>query len=316
MDVYGGAIRIYNPGAGGETDSPYRHRLVSFRRFEGRAPATVVRLVAGPLLARAAEMPPPPIWRERIRELLESTAGGDAELVELYEQEAADQKQQLDELLVTNLELEERRAELEADNIDLLGELDNLQGRLRYFQTKLAEHDAQAAHIQFEPDPFVPDWCVEVVDEAAKRLDLVVIHESVRDGAKELDEHINASWGRRAWSALQALEGYAQAKKEGFAGDFLAYCDQPIDGAKIPVSWIGRHESKTTKGNARFRDLRTLPIDAEVAPEGRIFMQEHIKIQQGGSPSPRIHYFDDTGGVTGRVHIGWFGDHLDTAGKS
>jgi hypothetical protein len=45
-------------------------------------------------------------------------------------------------------------------------------------------------------------------------------------------------------------------------------------------------------------------------------MEEHIKIEQGGSPCPRIHFYDDTRGSTGRIHVGWFGDHLDSAAKS
>jgi hypothetical protein len=45
-------------------------------------------------------------------------------------------------------------------------------------------------------------------------------------------------------------------------------------------------------------------------------MEEHIRIEQGGSPSPRIHYYDDTRGVTGKIHVGWFGDHLDSRAKT
>ncbi|GAA1636990.1 hypothetical protein [Actinoplanes couchii] len=39
----------------------------------------------------------------------------------------------------------------------------------------------------------------------------------------------------------------------------------------------------------------------------------HLKIQQGGSPCPRIHFHDDSGGTTGRIHVGYVGDHLPTA---
>jgi hypothetical protein len=45
-------------------------------------------------------------------------------------------------------------------------------------------------------------------------------------------------------------------------------------------------------------------------------METHIKIEPGGSPAPRIHFYDDTRGPTGKVHIGWFGDHLDSHAKS
>jgi hypothetical protein len=59
-----------------------------------------------------------------------------------------------------------------------------------------------------------------------------------------------------------------------------------------------------------------LPISTEAVPEGRAYMESHIRIQMGGTPCPRIHFYDDTGGATGRIHIGWFGDHLDSFSKS
>jgi len=41
-----------------------------------------------------------------------------------------------------------------------------------------------------------------------------------------------------------------------------------------------------------------------------------IKIEQGGYPSPRIHFHDDTGGATSQVHVGYFGVHLDNKSKN
>lgn len=317
LDVYGGAIRTYQPAAGGRDDHAYRHRVLPFHRFDNRPPHVVVRFVAAPILARATETPPPPVWRERIRELLEATSGDSAELLELYEAETERQKQELEELSVTHVELEERHGELEADSDELLGELDRLRGHVRYLQGKLAEFDQAAANAVLGDDPFVPEWCAEVVDEARKRLQHVVIPDVVRAGAEALDEHVDASWARRAWSSLQALDDYAKAKQSKFRGDFFMYCEQGVDGAaKIPTRWVGRHESRSTKTTERFRELRMLPVATEVSADGRMFMEEHIKIEQGGTPAPRIHFYDDTGGATKKVHIGWFGDHLDSRSKS
>jgi hypothetical protein len=53
----------------------------------------------------------------------------------------------------------------------------------------------------------------------------------------------------------------------------------------------------------------------DVDPSGRIFMDSHIRLELGGSPSPRSHFHDDTSGATGKIYIGWFGDHLDSASK-
>jgi hypothetical protein len=316
MDVYGGAIRVYAPGAGGESDSPYRHRLIVYRRLERRPPLAAARIVALPVLARAAETPPPPSWRERVRPLLESTVGEDKELFDLLEQESVELERDLTELRDQHELLDERRREAVADNLELMAEVDRLQARVRYLQGQLAVHDRTAAYVEPEVETFLPDFCSEVVDESRRRLDSLVFHDSVREGAEQLDEHANESWSGKAWLAYQALDAYAKAKASGFSGDFMAYCDSPADGAKIPKSWIGRHESQLTKRSARFRDLRTLPVSPEIDASGRILMEEHVKIEQGGTPAPRIHFYDDTSGPTKKIHIGWFGDHLDSHGKS
>lgn len=316
MDVYGGAVRVYAPGAGGEGDSPYRHRLVVHRRFERRPAIAAARIVDFPLLARAAEMPPPPSWRERVRPLLESTVGEDKELFDLLEQESAELERDVADLRSENDTLHERLRASQSETVELLGQVGDLQSRVRYLQGQLATHDGAAAYAEPPPDDFVPDFCSEVIDEANRRLDSIVIHPSVRGGADDLDEHANESWARKGWQALQALDAYVKAKAGGFAGDFLAYCDAAVDGAKVPKSWIGRHESQLTKSHSRFRDLRTLPVAIEVTSSGKVLMEEHVKIEQGGRPAPRIHFFDDTGGPTKKVHIGWFGDHLDSRAKS
>lgn len=316
MDVYGGAVRVYAPGAGGDGDSPYRHRLVVYRRLERRPPIAAARIIDFPLLTRAVETPPPPSWRERVRPLLESTVGEDKELFDLLEQESAELERDVADLRGENDTLRERLRASQSETVELLGQVGDLQARVRYLQGQLATYDGAAAYAEPPADEFVPDFCSEVIDEANRRLDSIVIHPSVRDGVDDLDEHANESWARKGWQALQALDSYAKAKAEGFAGDFMAYCDAAIDGAKVPKTWIGRHESQLTKSNARFRDLRTLPIATNVDPDGRVLMEEHIKIEQGGRPAPRIHFFDDTGGATQRIHIGWFGDHLDSRAKS
>jgi hypothetical protein len=296
LDVYGGAIRIYQPGAGSRHDRAFRHRLFPLRRFEGKPPSVVMRLVAGPLLARAAETPPPRVWRDRIRELLEETDDGSSDLLELYEEETETQRRFLDELSTAQRDLEERFEELRGENEELLGQLDRLRGHVRYLQGELASHDRSAAYAALADDPFVPEWCAEVVAEARARLDYLKIDQSVDAHAASLDEHVNSSWARRGWSALLALNDYAKAKADGFRGDFFMYCESADDGAaKIPTRWIGRHESKNTKANRAFSDLRRLPVDQRVESSGRIFMEEHIKIEQGGTPAPRIHFYDDHG---------------------
>lgn len=39
-------------------------------------------------------------------------------------------------------------------------------------------------------------------------------------------------------------------------------------------------------------------------------MLSHLKIAEGGGDlAPRIYFYDDTGGPTGKVHVGFVGPH-------
>ena len=84
----------------------------------------------------------------------------------------------------------------------------------------------------------------------------------------------------------------------------------------IPVTWVALKESETTDSTPKLRAARTFVVPATVDPAGQAYMAAHIKIQQGGVPCPRIHFHDDAGGPTGKVYVGYIGDHLPTAGFS
>ena len=48
------------------------------------------------------------------------------------------------------------------------------------------------------------------------------------------------------------------------------------------------------------------PVDAS----GAVTMLSHLKIAEGGGDlAPRIYFYDDTGGSTGKVHVGFVGPH-------
>ena len=147
---------------------------------------------------------------------------------------------------------------------------------------------------------------------------MVVLPDAVDEGAETLDDHGDESWARRAWSALEALNRYAEMKSAGeFDGSFVTYCEHSAGGEfVIPAGWVAPTETALTLSNPRFRELRVLPISSAVDASGRILMQEHIRIEKGGSPAPRIHYDDDTRGPTHKIHVGWFGDHLYSRARS
>lgn len=309
MDVHSGAIRTYLPGAGGESDYPGRHRFIAPYKLTGRRSDLPALIIAPALFRRAVEMPPPRIWRASARELLGKTTDY-AELLQLAEDENEELRRKI-------AELEERLGDEREDNTDLQRRNDDLARQLGFLRKQLRSAAPELADAPVEPDTFEPVLCVEVIDAARERLAYVEVHPSVREGAESLDTHGDLSWARRAWSALQALNRYAEMKADGtFDGGFLEYCEKAAGELQIPSSWVVPTETKATMENPRFRELRVLPVSADVDPSGRTLMEAHIRIEKGGSPSPRIHYYDDTRGPTGKIHIGWFGDHLDSWAKS
>ncbi len=163
-----------------------------------------------------------------------------------------------------------------------------------------------------EPASLQPETCVDVVEFARRYLPGVAIPKTVDKDAAGLDRHANPSWPLRAWRSLLALDRYSSAKSKGSSGNFVEFCGQggPLT---IPKSWVGLHESESTSANKQLVDLRVLPVSCDVDPAGKIFMPAHIKVVAGGSPAPRIHFLDDTSGSTGKIHVGHFGEHLDTS---
>jgi hypothetical protein len=69
-------------------------------------------------------------------------------------------------------------------------------------------------------------------------------------------------------------------------------------------------ESETVIANPRLRWMRGLPIDPAVGVGESVLMEAHMKIAEGGGPiAPRIYFYDDTAGSTGKVHVGFIGPH-------
>jgi hypothetical protein len=311
FDVFGGSVRTYLPGID-TTDSPRRHRFIPFHRIRGRPPRVTADIIAAAIQRGACAQAPPVLWRDRLRPLLEPAGASDdeieAELLRL-EQER-EQERALRTRAEETLESErETAASTEREN-------DDLRRRVAWLERRFQELGATAEPTPDEENPFDPDFCGDVPPEVAARLSGLAFPEDQWSHADDLDTHVSASWAKRGWRAFKAMDAYASAKAAGqFDGNFRDYCD---DGgpAAIPVSWIALSESESTDNNERFRQLRTLPLDDGVCGDDKVYMPAHIKIEQGGYPAPRIHFHDDTGGATGKVHVGYFGVHLDNKSKN
>ena len=92
------------------------------------------------------------------------------------------------------------------------------------------------------------------------------------------------------------------------------YRDNTPDGAIPLLAEYAATESKTTGDDSDLVAVRTFTIPTSIESSGKAYMQQHVKIDKGGQSAPRIHLYDDSGGSTQRIYIGYIGPHLPTAG--
>ena len=189
---------------------------------------------------------------------------------------------------------------------------------MRWLETELTQHQVHLVGVE-PPGDFapaeIPASVVEVLEFAGTRLTHLAIG-ATDDAAAGLDVHPRAEhWAFKIWKALAALNAYAEARSSGqWKNSFLAWCSEPpTGGVAVPATWTALSESETTNTKPRLREARTFAVPPAVTPTGRLYMPAHVKIEQGGTPCPRIHFHDDAGGATGRIYVGYVGDHLPTA---
>jgi hypothetical protein len=337
MKVYGGAMRMYLPGFE-DADDPTRHRywgLYAIRAYPRRAG----QLVAQRLTTTQRWITPPPAWDD-VRYLVarpteEEFAVRRAAIVSELPGGADDvdslrrEREELLQLLV-NAErerdeaIEESRKEtarlaididrLQSEVIDDIGamesltdENDALRRNLRLVLSAGARPaDNDAIDLDQVEVPLTPS---AAIDLARRTLAMVEIPD---DAVREVDR-LDASvkdrvWAAHTWHGLLALHRYAEAVRDGIAtGGFYVWCQRT---SSWPDSKIAMVESDTVMRNDELAGRRYLPVSTDVVTSGTIFMGAHLKIQTGGGMNiPRLYFHDDTKGVTGKVHVGFYGPH-------
>jgi len=310
LHVVGGAARTYLPGMGSTDSLMRRHRVLGGSRLRDDL-AGAVRLVAEPLRHQALATRPPAAYRDHGRLLLRqvgSAVDEDALLGDLLKAEQA-----TDEARAEAAQLRDDLEWQALSDADTERTLDQTQARLRWLESLLAE---QGRYVQGEATPHQDSAEIngfeDVLSAAPDRLKHVVLGK-VDAGALALDQYPQAeSWARKSWRALVALDEYAKARSQGWSGDFRAWCAEPADGstAVVPVGWVALGESDSVDNNPKYRDARVFPVPADVAAAGHVYMDAHVKIVEGGRPAPRLHFHDDTTGVSKKVYVGHLGPHL------
>lgn len=189
-----------------------------------------------------------------------------------------------------------------------------LAERVRWLEHTLAEAGRPVYGVTGEGAVFEPANLTGVLIEARESLRHIVIGDT-DSAATRLDLHHSAqcrTWAAKAWDALRALDDFAKARSRGeFSGGFYDWCANGSPGRfTIPAGMVSMHESRSVVNRSKFSGPRTFAVSPEVNPGGQVLMEAHVKLRSVGYPAPRMYFHDDSGGVTGKIWVGYLGDHL------
>lgn len=306
LAIWGGGIRVYAPVPVSAGSDGWRHRYYLRDRIESSRQAIIDRIVYS-LAQLSARRRVPKIFDIFVDQSETST-------VSASELDDAREKWEFE----LDLALE-RTSELEKELATANGHLARLKEVL--IASDLGDllwgtKDEDTAHL---PDE-VQDTSEAVLAAQTYLMQWLSIPESAARELEGIDTTTESySWGNTAWRGLRALAAYAQDRGNGWnRGGFWEWCASgPIVGWPANTKKLSMSEGETVQNNDKLKRARVFEIDAAVDPSGQITMLAHLKIAEGGgSLAPRVYFHDDTGGNTGRVHIGFVGPHYLVPNKS
>jgi hypothetical protein len=195
-----------------------------------------------------------------------------------------------------------------------LADLDDVLSRLRYLERAFRDlGEVPTVQPDFDDD-WKPDSTVDALLAAQEILQFLVISASEATCSTLDNQQKRSIWAKKIWLSLRALNDYCRAKAEGrFTGDIAMYRDNTPDGSIQLLAEYSPHESEPTTNKANLRAIRTFSVPTSIDPSGKVYMEQHVKIDRGGQSAPRIHLYDDSGGPSQRVYIGYIGPHLPTS---
>ncbi len=130
--------------------------------------------------------------------------------------------------------------------------------------------------------------------------------------AEEIDQNPRRARGTKGMAGPKSLAVVRRGQGlRALDRQLLSFCGVPLPGSDvIPVDWVVAGESETTSNNPRLGRARTFTVPANVRADGCAHVEEHIRLEKGSDPAPRVHYWDDTGGRTGKIYVSYLGRHL------
>lgn len=225
----------------------------------------------------------------------------------------------------------EARAEREAEAAaEARGERDELGRRVAELEQDVANRDAELGELRRgepsrdaageQPGAAVLDLdggsMSDLLRVAAQLLDGVEVPDAALEHADEVDKESRERWRESVIEGLHSLNEYA-TERGGFSGGFYEWQQRGM-AKKYPFSThrIAMRDSDATASGKATSAAREFEIDGSVDGGHRkingayvIQMESHLTFS-GSTPNvPRIYFHDDTGGATGKVHVGFIGPH-------
>lgn len=323
--VFGGGVRTYLPGLdpAWKPDSQ-RHPVMSRRTIDADVRRAAVILAVLPQRISSRHLLPPALLSvslQRMR-LRPSPAGTDiaqlrsenTALVSLLgeaEQAEAARVKEINDLYVELGNAERGSNELRGENEELYDKFQESQRLIRFLRERLEESGQFATAYGPVDAPAIvyPETFADLLDRL-KELPFLEFKGSAKT-TRGLDSQSVDNWLSVAWDGLLALNHFAQASADGrAAGDFLSWCKSEASGDfPFPAAKVAMRESDTVANNGKLRGERMLPVPEAVDPNGKVFMQAHLKIGGGNTVAPRLHFYED-GPRSGKVYVGYLGPHL------
>lgn len=231
-------------------------------------------------------------------------------------------EEQILDLEITNEELHRELLQTRSDRDDkeeaitgIRNENVDLNNMVAMMGREIAIHNIELDYAK-SADWLPPESMVELVarlspgEQSHPAQDFVEFTGSP-DGAEQMDDRYPlGQYTSTIWSYVKALYGYAEQKQMGYRGDFYMYLSSFEPGDKCPPAQYAAKESRSVRNNSGFRGARMLPVPQEIDPSGRTYMEAHYKPPHSDTFAPRVHFFDDTSGVTGKIYICYIGRHL------
>lgn len=312
LAIWGGGIRVYAPTAVTSAADGWRHRYYLRSRIEQATTGTIDRIVYS--VAQLST-------RRRIPEVFSvfaarSTAPAKTLDGLLSAEELATEREQLEFAL--DLEVAER-SELEKELAKANGHLARLKDEL--IHRNLGDILWGTQH---EVTASIPDEVQDTSEAVLAAQTYLSRWLALPDSAmREIDDIDTAptayAWGNTTWRGLRALAAYAEDRAAGWnKGGFWEWC---LEGG--PLTWpattkkLSMSEGETVQNSTKLKRTRVFEVDSALGRSGEITMLAHLKISEGGGNlAPRVYFHDDTGGATGKVHVGLVGPHYLVPNKS